>query len=127
MVQASLGLDWQAFFEWHRTHKPPKLIFRNIPQFLKGWEYAVNDYGSHETSTCLKCKALAQAKLEAAKVRLYNTKRPCEWCQEEAFAAMISGAKSVCDECWVRGRRPDGGLTKEAIASGSWKGDKVRK
>jgi hypothetical protein len=121
MVQTSLGLDWQKFFEWHRSHKPPSLIFRNIPQFLKGWEYAVNDYGSHETSTCLKCKYMEQAKYTAAKERLARMKQPCEWCQEEAAKRGVSEAKTVCDECWVRGRRAEGEVTKEAKASGSWK------
>lgn len=53
-------------------------------------------------------------------MRLYNTKEPCEWCQEEAYAAMISEDKTVCDDCWNHGRRADGKVTKEANASGSW-------
>lgn len=51
--------DWDAYFAWHRSHKPEALRWRSLTQFLSGVEYSLNDYAGHAPATCRVCKKAA--------------------------------------------------------------------
>ena len=105
VVVMNQGTDWNAFFAWNRAHKSGGLVYRSVNQFLKGWQYSMNDYAQHNLSTCGKCRLLAKQRLLAMIL-------PCEWCQEESGTGEHAEF-GVCDKCWSLGRRKDGMMQKQ--------------
>lgn len=111
------GTDWNAFFSWHRTHKPPKLVFRTVEKFLEGIGYALNDYANHDLSTCATCVKL--------KVKYILTETPmCVWCAERMSPEAISAGNGVCTACWMMGRKADGSWDKAEYEK--YKADKAK-
>jgi hypothetical protein len=94
--------DWNEFFAWHRSHKPPKLIFRNAAKFLAGREYAINDYAQHDAATCAICLKLR------AKVAPDEWYERCDGCGDPASPKYKD--ENFCEECYPKYSRVAAGL-----------------
>ena len=101
--QSDSGLDWNEFFAWHRAHKPPKLIFRDAARFLAGWEYAVNDYATHDPKTCAVCLKLGKQEQHP-----HDTFVRCEGCG--GCASPKYKDEDFCEKCYPKYSRAAAGL-----------------
>jgi hypothetical protein len=108
LVEASPEVDWNEFFAWHRTHKPPKLHYRTVAKFIEGVTYSLNDYAYHDPATCAVCKKLGAAERPG----------PCApevWCAVCGKTKPVRG-QTICVACSDRA----GGSFSDLCAECGW-------
>ena len=94
-AQQSVG-EWLDFFEWHKTHKPDNLRYRDLKRFFEGVDYSLNNRADHDANTCKVCNPVKSKSETAA-----EPKNPsCSFCKGSTYGNPTwENGKPFCGDC----------------------------